>query len=136
MPSGLPTSDLQITSDYQDAVVCSPSGESESTTAQVLVPFPGQGSSSLGSSSSSSPTSVASRMNSSNPYRALTAVVSGLALSQASPAAPSTIKQAMSGPDADAWRQTCQRELQAFKEHSTYELVLRAHKGKIESRHC
>ena len=62
-------------------------------------------------------------MDGSNPHRALTAVVSGLALSQASSAAPSTIKQAMSGPDADAWRQACQRELQAFKEHNTYELV-------------
>ena len=124
MPSRLPTSDFQVTGDYQDAVVCSPSGESESTTAQVLMPFPGQGPSSLGSSSSSSlPSSVASHMDGSNPHRALTAVVSGLALSQASSAAPSTIKQALSGPDADAWRQACQRELQAFKEHNTYELV-------------
>ena len=124
MPSRLPTSDFQVTGDYQDAVVCSPSGESESTTAQVLMPFPGQGPSSLGSSSSSSlPSSVASHMDGSNPHRALTAVVSGLALLQASSAAPSTIKQALSGPDADAWRQACQRELQAFKEHNTYELV-------------
>ena len=95
MPSLLPTSDFQVTGDYQDAVVCSPSGESESTTAQVLVPFPGQGPSSLGSSSSSSLPSVLSRMDGSNPHRALTAVISGLALSQASSAAPSTIKQAM-----------------------------------------
>ena len=31
MPSRLPTSDFQITSGYQDAVVCNPFGESEST---------------------------------------------------------------------------------------------------------
>ena len=107
MPSQLPTSDFQITSDYQDAVVSNPSGESESTTAQVLVPFPGQGPSPVVSSSSSS-SSVASRMNGSNLHRALTAVISGLALS---------------GPGAAAWHQACQRELQTFKEHNTYELV-------------
>ena len=75
MPSSLPISDLLITNNFQDAVLCNPSGESESTTAQVLMPFPGQGPSSLGSSSSSSlPSSVASRMDGSNPHRALTAV--------------------------------------------------------------
>ena len=123
MPSRLPISDFQITSNYQDAVVCNPSGKSESTTARVLVPFPGQRSGSLVSSSSSSLSSIAPRKNGSNPHRALTAVVSGLALSHASSAAPSTIKQALSGPEAAAWRQACQRELQAFKEHNTYELV-------------
>ena len=108
MPSRLPISDFQITSDYQDAVVCNLSGKSESTTAQVLVPFPGQGPSPLVSSASSPSSSVASRMDGSNPHRALTAVVSSLALS---------------GPDAAAWHQGCQRELQAFKEHNTYESV-------------
>ena len=112
IPSRLPTSDFQVTGDYQDAIVCSPSGESESTTAQVPVPFPGQGPSSLDSSASSMSSSVASSMNGSSPHRALTAVVSGLALSQA-----------LSRSDAAAWRQACQRELQAFKEHNTYELV-------------
>ena len=47
-------------------------------------------------------------MDGSNPHRALTVVVSNLALS---------------GPDAAAWHQVCQRELQAFKEHNTYESV-------------
>ena len=55
-----------------------PSGKSESTTARVLVPFPGQRSGSLVSSSSSSLSSIAPRKNGSNPHRALTAVVSGL----------------------------------------------------------
>ena len=108
MPSRLPISDFQITSDYQDAAVCNLSGKSESTTAQVLVPFPGQGPSPLVSSASSPSSSVASRMDGSNPHRALTAVVSSLALS---------------GPDAAAWHQVCQRKLQAFKEHNTYESV-------------
>ena len=123
MPSRLPTPDFQITSDYQDAAACNPSGESESTTAEVLVPFPGQGPSPLVSSSSSLSSSVAPRMNGSNPHRAFTAVVSSLALSQASSAAPSTIKQALSGPDTVAWCQACQGELQAFMEHNTCELV-------------
>ena len=109
-PQRLPIADFLSPSD--NAVVVAPSGTSETATTQVLVPKPGFSNSTPGT-----------RTDLPHKHAALTAVLSGLSLSRSTTTLPSTIKQALTGPDAQAWYQACQRELQGFKDHKTYRLV-------------
>ena len=106
----LPIANFLLPSD--NAVVVAPSGTSETATTQVLVPQPGFSNSTPGT-----------RTDLPHKHAALTAVLSGLSLSRNTMTLPSTIKQALTGPDAQAWYQACQREPQAFEDHKTYRLV-------------
>ena len=109
-PQRIPIADFLSPSDNAVAVI--PSGNSETATTQVLVPQPVFSNQTSGTLTTLPHT-----------HAALTAVISGLSLSRSTMTVPSTIKQALTGPDAHAWYQACQRELQAFKDHKTYRLV-------------
>ena len=97
-PQRIPIADFLSPSDNAVAVI--PSGNSETATAQVLVPQ-------LGFSNQTSGTLTTLP----HTHAALTAVISGLSLSRSTMTVPSTIKQALTGPDAHAWYQAHQREL-------------------------
>ena len=97
-PQRIPIVDFLSPSDNAVAVI--PSGNSETATAQVLVPQ-------LGFSNQTSGTLTTLP----HTHAAQTAVISGLSLSRSTMTVPSTIKQALTGPDAHAWYQAHQREL-------------------------
>ena len=122
LPQRIPIADFLSSLDHSIAVT--PSGNSETATTQVFVPQPG-----FSNQTSDTLTTLP------HTHAALTAVIFGLSLSRSTMTGPSTIKQALIGPDAHAWYQACQRELQAFKDHKTYRLVpLPLNRGALGTR--
>ena len=54
---------------------------------------------------------------------ALNAALQGMSLLVQSPSVPTTLKQAQAHSESGAWKEACLRELRAFRDHHTYDLV-------------
>lgn len=63
-------------------------------------------------------------LSSAKKHLVISAILSGVALANTVSHLPSSITQALTGSDGALWRQACIKELNAFRTHNTYKLVL------------